>query len=313
MRIIITGDAQRPQPPQAANIAWLFHTISSQIQAVTGITPETIPTPSLLSTDDWLKTYTDPTADYWLAQQNLKDAIVIGYELPWNATAYMRELKIPFIDITTHPIRFLDDLMLGFDSNILKLDHIPQPSALTMTIQANLIKAQMGYKPRLGVPPNTALIIGQTNIDRSLICENKILSLKDFTKEIQDISKTHSKVIFKPHPANKDLNIPNVETVHDNIYSLFSNSSITTVCGISSSCLSEAPYFGLKSIFFGPNHQAGRTAVTAQDFISPGLWQGLFGQLMPTIKNPNFDIAPKPSRLRRSCNSYWGFDVIDKS
>jgi len=319
-KIYITGDLIRPNPDgsanQISNIDWLYNLISFQIEKVSHIKPERlIRTTEKTTIQDWVQTENINVPCWHLMQKefqniNHSEVLVIGFELPKNTKYQFEKKGIRYIDVIIHPIRYLADIIPAIKSfGIPKIQENFVIKDDAFYVYANILKTQMQRVSMLNIENDTALIVGQTRIDRSLFTEEgKILNLLDFKKEILKICQKHAHVVFKPHPYETDPEVfdfmveNNIEITDKNIYALLANKNISTVCGISSSVLYEAKYFNKEVQWFFPRNIDDYLPIRPDLFLSFEFWSNIFGGQT----NEEYWLLPSPHLLRKSLNSWWG-------
>ncbi|MBE6452196.1 MAG: hypothetical protein E7012_01745 [Alphaproteobacteria bacterium] len=212
---------------------------------------------------DWLKIYNqtelEPLAKE-LFHVYFSDSLVIGFELPQIFRRMFDNLGIFYIDIIHHPIRYLDDLLHGFSTNSLAIYN----KLMKYQINPDIFKLQATYlkvKSRMRninnnkIIPNSCIIFGQTNVDRSILKpDGSLARILDYKEQIIELSKKYKHIYFKPHP----LNVNNKETIeflksnisnfslldYINAYDLYCNDSVELYIALSSGSLYEAKYFG---------------------------------------------------------------------
>jgi hypothetical protein len=196
----------------------------------------------------------------------LKDIdYLIGYELSNNTKEILKHLNIKYIDIWLSPIRFYRDILLEFNSNnttikeMLKLYTLKDvklyQKAKSLTQHCNTFFEQPHIKE------NSCLIIGQLLQDKSVLKENKFLTLLDYFEAIKTLSLKYNMLYVLKHPlmSQEDfeaiekrlLEISNIQILQGfNTYHLLCLPQIKCVAGISSSVLTEAHYFEKEVLFF---------------------------------------------------------------
>lgn len=316
VKIAVAGDIERPISNQEDNVRWLYALVAAQLEALTGTPPEMLLLKRRVSYEEWLELYATPEGSCWLEELPERPDLLIGFELPERTKWWLRSKSIPFIDVIAHPWRFMDDLVLGLQMSQVALQ--PAPVSLVLAkLQANLIASQMFRKRFDGYPEGTAVIFGQTKIDRSLMRGGKMLDLPMFKDALDEVLRKHPAVLYKPHPHrapdhNDQLAYMGATVTQTNAYKLLSHPSITHAYGISSSCLYEAQVFGKTATFWGRDWADGYTPVSAQTFLSMGFWKSVVRQFRVPLMCSEFDLAPLQSRLRRAAGAYWGFDEVEK-
>lgn len=316
VKIAVAGDIERPITNQEDNVRWLYAMVAAQLEALTGSAPGMLLLGRRLSYEEWLELYAKPEGPCWLEELPELPELVVGFELPERTKWWLRSKSIPFIDVIAHPWRFMDDLVLGLQTSQVYLQVEPVGPVLAK-LQANLIAAQMFRKRFEGLPDGSAVIFGQTEIDRSLMWDGKMLDLPVFEAEIVCAVRKHPKVFYKPHPHRAPdhdglLAHLGATVTQTNAYRLLSHPSITHVYGISSSCLYEAKVFGKTATFWGRDWASGYMPVSAQTFLSMRFWKNVVSQFQAPLMCSELDLAPLQSRLRRAAGAYWGFDEVEK-
>lgn len=261
-------------------------------------------------------------------ESTFSGSMVIGYELPDIFLRTFDQLGIFYVDFTIHPVRFLDDIFFAVRSNNTKVRDALRTFAAdeyAFWAYAGIRKATMAQMEPLELEPNSCLFVGQTEVDRSLICQGELLTCANFASELDDIGVRYSKVYIKPHPYAKDKqavseyldNACEVELIDENIYRLLAEQNIAEVATLSSSVAVEAKYFGKKSRAFyrgGLNlfemdsvqHDCFRFFPIIDDYWDLGFWQALLAADMSPPGQQKRSIAPVANRLRTSLGYYWG-------
>lgn len=196
----------------------------------------------------------------------LKDIdCLIGYELSYNTKEILKHLNINYIDIWLSPIRFYKDILLEFNSNnatikeILKKYELKEKKLFKRAKELTHHCHTFFEQPH--IKENSCLIIGQLLQDKSVLKENKFLTLLDYFEDIKALSLKYNMLYVLKHPLmpqedfeaieKKLLEIPNLQILQGfNTYHLLSLPQIQCVSGISSSVLSEAHYFKKEVVFF---------------------------------------------------------------
>lgn len=331
--IYITGDVNRANddgtPSQVYNIKWLYDLISAQLHCATEIVPKLLlPGPGFkTSYESWLQHF-DLSFPSWHSEQHLTpEDLVIGFEMPRNSIHYFKLNKIPFVNVAIWPIRFLEDLVIGVEQDFYEYQNPIFKLQYPITeeycyLQAQLVKAQLRANLTSPIPQNSALIVGQTAVDRSLILDGQLLTLKMFEDRLNQLVTTHGAVYFKPHPYYRSVELLSwlrklgIETTDEHVYKLISYETVDSVISISSSVLHEAKYFGKKVEFFGNNNLfEGFVPIDGTEFLTINFWARFLAQTcftLPQIKEFNVELIRKPNRLRKLSHNWWGYDVIDQ-
>lgn len=359
-RIVFTGDILRPffinnqwDSATVKNIRWLEHLLSWQLTKATGL-PQTsvawkingFDAPAIyrafqlpMNYDSWASIfYLDKMPDDIEAQliAPFKGSLVIGVELPDILQLALTRHNIPFIDIISHPVRFMEDLLFGFRTNEPRIHAHLSNHQIDLEDycipRANLLQAKVAWMPAMKIPPGTALITGQVATDKALICRHRkrFVNLGDYIDQLAEVCRNHPLVLFKPHPY-QDINCPSrraltslgvVHEVKQNFYYLIAQDGLTDVYAINSGTVSEAHYFGRTGHAFGESlyqfgimpptsNAAGDAVPVGLAFLEPAFWANLLTPVMNVKQNlPNGPLA-RPSLLRRSLNADWDYSFID--
>jgi hypothetical protein len=260
---------------------------------------------------------------------------VIGVELPDVLHGVLSRRGIPLLDLVSHPIRFMDDILLGFRTNDAEVHAalLRHRYDLDRAVPfANLHRAKAAWMPPLDLPGGAALITGQVATDKAVICRRtgRHLSLRDFIDRIFGICEEHPAVLFKPHPyQGPDCpsrrvieSFKSIRLVTENFYYLMGQEPITDVYAISSGTVAEAPYFGKRGhafaeplYLFGDRPPAdggvGECVPLLDDLLSPAFWAEALRPLAATRDGTPEGPPARPSRLRRSLNADWDYAFMD--
>lgn len=362
-RIVITGDLLRPFPVEDGwegatwkNIRWL-HALLRPLLPDNAPAPTTLAwdalmpadagmffdTPALygvlgepLTLQSWAtlaQRQTAPDALVEALREPLKDALVIGYELPPVLLDAMRQLQLPVIDLILHPLRFLPDLVFAMRTNVPAFHDVVQRHALApseVARQVALIQAKAAWmSPPEPMPPGTALLLGQVASDRAMVqADGRFARLEDHLSELHRLCVEHPLVLYKPHPyAAHDpaaqavlQQLPCIVRTSANLYHLLAQPELDTVVALNSSGLVEARAFGRRARQLVPflydfdSSQApadghlGSPVALSPAWGEPGFWRAMLAgdahAPIPTVWVPN--------RLRRSMNADWGYQFMEQ-
>ena len=202
----------------------------------------------------WLKVSTEEPneAALKIIEKIFKDSLVICREPAFILKKAFNILNIPYVELAIHPVRYLDDIIMGATSNIpeiyekLKRYEINKENfyffADLMRCEARF---QVDFKSELYSDKRIAVFFAQTPIDRSLLDHEhkKIVSFFDYKKDFENIVRTYDIVYYKSHPEyrNEEVidylkNFSNV-VLKDNIintYYLLSMPAVKLCAAISS-------------------------------------------------------------------------------
>lgn len=358
-RIVFTVDILRPfaissgwESATWKNVRWLKHLIGWQVDKATQL-PQTFVswekngfnTASIYQAlnlpihyDTWAAIFYEENIPAHVEEAltaPFKNACVIGCEIPDIMQMAFTRQQIPYIDIVSHPVRFLDDLLFAFRTNDMRIHKHLLKHQMTVDDyckpKANLIRAKAAWMPAFNFPEGTALITGQVATDKALICRDKkrFVSFNDYLEKIFQICATHPLVLFKPHPYQNSQcpsrriieAISSVKFIHHNFYHLVSQDSITDVYAINSGTVMEATYFGSKGhrlgnalyTFTDQNEQSlGKCVPVDHAFLSPAFWADILQDCVPVQTQLPKGPEARASLLRRSLNADWDYGYIDE-
>ncbi len=276
----------------------------------------------------------DNAIEYY--KKYIENSLVIYHEAPSIVKKIHNTLNIPYIDLNVHPVRFLDDNFWGILTNRKEIfDRVKkhQIDERSFYIYANLIKAQTKSWYDSKISPNSLLFTGQTNIDKSLYSNGKAMSIFDYEDKIKEFGQKYSKVYYKAHPYNDDLeNIYQflrqfdfVEIIDENFYKLCSDDNIAAVASITSGTLYEAKYFGKESIFLGKpyiyfnydkncDYDEKTTLSVYHEFLTPQFWVDILQDVVEVKGNTRGLVLPhRNNEVRTAFGDYWGQTELDPS
>ncbi|MFN4057753.1 MAG: hypothetical protein ACK4HW_06170 [Roseinatronobacter sp.] len=359
-RIVFTGDILRPspfywRPTQHHNVRWLRNILSHQLRAATGL-PDiavswghgTLRDGGLGEMDvralyaafrfppnikSWATIYgledLPPRVEAILAHL-YADALVIGFELPPYLETFLTRRGIPYVSFTIHPVRFLDDLLLGLRSNVKAIQDRLFAQAISepfIHMMAGIQKASAARYFPVDVKPGAALMVMQTPHDQSQLRDGVFLTPADFLDQIADLAAAHSEFLIKEHPIAPNpatpilqARIPNARMVTGNIYGFMAIPEIKTITTLSSSVRVESEYFGVQSRAFLRDAVIVRRAKSDAEngfigiedaFLNSDFWRDLLDGLLPVSAPDGMRVPPKNNRLRISLRAFWNFNEID--
>lgn len=254
----------------------------------------------------------------------IEESLVVYIEMSETQKKLHNMLRIPYIDISVHPVRFMSDhyfLMSTNDSNLFNRLKEHELDERQFYIGARLLKVQIDQKP-CRVENNSVLLIGQTSLDRSLMKKNKLYSLNDYIKDIEKLSASAAVVYFKPHPYVKDdtlysalRDIPNLRFISSNTYEMLASEGITKVFGISSSVLYEAKYFEKESLFFNKKFEMFNNEFSENNYVSIGydIFQPRFWEYVVygTKNSKEINLSLDSNWIRASLDDFWSYTEFD--
>ncbi|SEA65257.1 hypothetical protein [Rubrimonas cliftonensis] len=361
-RIVFTGDFLRPspyrwRPTQHYNIRWLRQLLGAPLGLATRLPIETVvwgrgsvasegvdgAAAALIydafglprSSDGWARLSTAaavPDLVETFIHGLFRDALVIGFETPPMLEGCLRRAGVPHIDVINHPVRFLDDIFLGFRSDLAPVRaalarHAVREDRLRLMAGVQAAAAQRLFEKAL--EPRSLLFLMQVADDRSQIRDGAFVGATDYLEEIAALARGFSRVYVKEHPLQPRsphsrailARCPNAETAVENFYSLVATDQIAAVASLSSSATLEAGYFGKAAHYLlgAPYALApdGRAPAPHEHvgvfdaFLTPDFWREALDGTVPVTATDGLRPPFKPNRLRASLRSFWGFNQID--
>ncbi len=250
--------------------------------------------------------------------------------MPPYLRSALTALGVPFVDVWVHPIRFLDDLLLGVRSSDPASDaairgHAVSEDEVWMT--AGLRRATVTTSPYSVLDPDTTLFLAQARMDKSQVFDGRFVDAGAFDDDLRRLAAEPGPWLLKPPPYDPDHPltarvrelVPRARTVTDNVYHLFAQDEVTRVVSLNSSAAIEARYFGKRvTLLIPPVIEVGYRGGTGSPYwsldhrlLDPDFWRQALAPLVPTTPPDGFRHAPKPNRLRIALHSFWGFQQID--
>ena len=291
----------------------------------------------LTGVESWLSIYDlkeipECAVEYY--KNYIENSLVIYHEAPNIVKNIHNKLGIPYVSVNVHPVRFLDDNFWGILTNkkeIFNRMKKYQIDERSFYIYANLIKAQVKSWYDFEIKPNSLLFTGQTNVDQSLYLNGTVMKIFDFEDKLKEFGEKYSKVYYKPHPFNNDLEkiyeflkqFPFVEIINENFYKLCSADKIVAVASLTSGTLYEAKYFGKESIPLGKpyvnldydtncKYSENTTLSIYNHFLTPQFWADVLQDVVKTNKKIKPLILPhRSNEVRAAFGDYWGYAGLD--
>jgi hypothetical protein len=360
-RIIFTGDFLRPadigvvsnhgqpdfRPSQTENITWFHRMFRRKLADATGLPVEVkmwgsgIDTPALYGLLDirndvtgWVEAFSAsdfPEELIYLFEDIFEGSLVIAFELADCVKRILTFLGIPFVDLNIHPVRFLPDVFFAVHTNnrsVFEAMKAYHTASLVFYDWADLLSANATKLPRPGLPPDARLLVGQTNVDRSLIVDGRLRNFASYSPELRMLVGGKSPVYFKPHPYNPtafgllECGLPfgTLRWTSANVYALMAAEELDHVIGISSSVLAEARFFGKKSTALAklpvdfPDE--ARLAEPGQHFsiydacFDADFWRDILSSVVPTTRRTGVTFRRPPNTLRVSLRNFWGYNEV---
>ncbi|WP_269586052.1 hypothetical protein [Roseibium sp. Sym1] len=329
--------------PQSINIDWLHVLFSGFLESLLGVQSEKFSGEEInsrinrlfffetlgrpVSSQAWASFYEstlEPEFQSRLADY-FKDSFVVGFELPPYLINLFNQENVTFVDLSIHPVRYLNDYVFGIRSNEQGLQQRAMKARVPDDVFfdfARLCAARSARVFRNDRPSaGSALFLGQIEVDASLICNGGVYGLEELEASLIDLRRSYSKVYYKFHPHRKDRTsvedviskIGGCELIDANVYDLLSCRELSLVTGFSSSAIHEARYFGrsaerilpTRDLFDlrGEQQDPVAYAPAPRDILQFEYWEYLvsgkadFSQTLPTIAD---------DALKYSLNQKWG-------
>ncbi len=253
-------------------------------------------------------------------------AIVIGYELSRAQLRAIDAAGKTFINLRTHPIRFLSDYVFGASTNSAAIHErlialAPERSRIDVSVSHHKARAARRYQRRLNAAEGI-VFFAQIASDASRIMDGEMLDDGYVITSLQEyVSKEAPKnIYYKQHPHEKiperllnGLKAIKAKETTTPTYDLLSVPGLR-VCALSSSVCHEAEYFGAKATKFydapdvtasvGSVADVGSYIMLPANIYDPTVWKYLLGQgdlparIYPTTATP-FSTASGISWERR--------------
>ena len=336
-RVVVTGDFLRPSLEgylsQENNIRWLFAILEPQLRAVIdprsedesavrcffgdlGLAHSVYTSLDMPFTESsWATVYNNALP--LMAKEIIKNLIgedkatlIVGFEMPPSVLDYLTNTRIPYINTRISPYRYLDDLLLGFSSNVPEISRrlldfdTPKPSLYL----AASIEKQNRRSAVLSITQGALVFFGQTPRDTSLIQSNTFISFKDYKESIISAANSVKARYYKPHPLLRDENAISFfqdlgfELVDDNAYDLLSSNALDVVMGLNSSVLYEAVYFKKKVFRLHPPDPYANCVHVYDSFLNLAFWTKVLGKDVPA---GNSRLTGRPNLMRESLGAWW--------
>lgn len=311
-KIIFISDHYRSR--QERNIKILFGLLSP-IFMESGISVEMLPdVVQYLDTERWRRGL-DGIGVSALSDYCLDDAAVIGFEINPLDITYLNDHDTPWINIETHPIRFLEDLHFSVTASFSFDFDVISCGEKQIQLAANIQKLEYLERSK-DLEDNILVILGQTPADKSIYFDGKFKSLLDYTDKLDALCNEHKNVLYRPHPIETDARV-DAEIIKRynasikngmNFYELVSAKQVKTVCAISSSSLHEAKYFHKQSIFLEERIKIFSKPISLKSLLECNtLWfDGLLSIDSREFKKEKFEPA---ANLCRDFYGYWSYET----
>lgn len=253
--------------------------------------------------------------------------LVICFEINNLMKKSFEKIGIKYVDILIHPVRFLDDVMFSFYSNDDDIHEYISKFTIPESLfyrEAGLIKASRVDK-KVKAPPKASIIFfGQTDDDKVLIQNKKLVNFSDYNAKITSLLHDSEHIGFKPHPyASSDFGIleichpfRKIHMVKDNFYHLVCSNFVDKIISVTSSVSIEAKYFNKEAIHLGEypwkfrtDSEKSREAYIPirHEYFFEAFWQGVI------LRNPGSSLKEgfySPNKIRIALGNFWGFNEI---
>lgn len=266
-----------------------------------------------------------------------KDSLVVVHELEQTLVDILEHYSIPYIDINTDPVRFLDDQLFAFRTNIKAIcDEIIKFRIDEELFYMYANYQSLTYKSNFVEDTNQKIVLflGQTDCDKTLIdpAGGEIYSILDHKEEFENALKGFDNIYYKRHPmARNDEEVVNyiksigdIEITDENFYKLMSRDDIKKVVSISSGTCIEAKYFGKESkvllrdsinLNYGSDFDKEKYISIYQDFFSLNFWSKILSPIVETktfSEKVNFYGQKNKLRNSRGAKCYWGYEDFEQ-
>lgn len=249
-------------------------------------------------------------------------------------------LQIPYIKLMNHPIRYMDDIFFGITSNVPSIHNKIlkyKTDEFFYRQHASILKAEAAvneFTKKLRIKENSCIFFAQTNVDCSLMKDDKILNFFDFKDEFLKDIEPYEHTYFKLHPYAKNQEVIDFIKTLDNVtilygneinfYDLISSDNIKKCFAISSGSLYEARYFGKEVKYYHKqpfmfvtdypdgNYPIADTFVPIyKTFWQPGFWADILSDFFEPKKDIPVVTENYSNKLRRILKMTWGYNDVD--
>ena len=265
-----------------------------------------------------------------------EDTIIIGFELYETMANLLSSFGCKIIDFAIHSYKLFDDMCFAIYTNDLSIYNqllkyqIPRNKFFYYANYWKIFMENNGMIKDDDLEDNSALFIGQTLIDKSVVSNGKFLNVTDYDEKLKELNKKYSKIYYLPHPAlgNKRkfiydyvLKSPYIELLENrSTYGLLASDKIKKVVGISTSVLYEAQYFNkeveylLHPLFnIDALFEEHSYVSILDDYFSPKFWADILAPVCDVnqyAQDLNY-FKPSHNKIRNIRNLYWGYAQLD--
>ena len=314
--VYFVGDSYRGD--QATNIQRLFEIVGHVVNAHGAKAELRIShTNRLTGFENWLPGWVrslrreEPSV---LSDLDPAASAVVAFELSGVDRLQLDAAGIPWVNFEIHPVRFLEDLYLSVEASFpVDLSRVEIPDDYIF-LRAEVLRAK--YRPEAQAESeNRLLIVGQAPNDKSIYFDGEFKQLPDYFAGLDPIVAGFDGTDYRPHPYLTDADVDaSIRTRYGagacdepNIYKVFTSGRYRAVCGISSSVLCEAPFFGLQSRALEPRaRRFGHPVSYAKLIRDCHLW--LNGLLGVSVTPRAYDaLPPVPENHLRQVYCSWAY------
>lgn len=236
-----------------------------------------------------------------------------------------------WIDVVVHPVRFMDDIFFGIRSNHPEVDmEISKYSMAERHVyrSARAVWAFFEQKQPYQRDVDYILFAAQSQVDRSLIEDGRILDSDELSKRITSALSGRGMVFYKDHPLSKrhDIyfklqdNIQEIQRTSANIYSILADPNLSGIVTLSSSTGIEAKYFGKEAEFLiGPGTPVLFEGAECRDighwsiynaFMVPDFWRSILDPVINVSEKDGDQPVYRQNFLRQNLRQFWGYRTI---
>ena len=352
--VTVLGDVLRPNAEGVpggvdGQIAWLHLALRYQVQAACGLAPKLLSPTECPTLHGLIAAERSPAnaAGYWAArhaaplpnspirdllEERLAGQFCIGYELPPYLTLLLDGLRVPYLDLRIHPVRFLDDLLFAAhpsDSRMAApLAEWAMPRSLAWN-GAGLHQAAARLQPTAQIHPGTLLVIGQRPSDATQVAGGDFFSATTVRDKLKRLCPAEVPVLLKDHPSRERHSLvtemravrPDARFTNEGIYRLLADPGIGHVLTVNSSVAYEAAFFDktVTTLLPPPVRLAWRGDATRRKahvtigdaFLNTDFWRGVLTPFTEVTAKDGFRLPPQRNRLRTALGEFWGFRDAD--
>jgi hypothetical protein len=314
-RVLFMGDSYRGDQEQ--NIKRLFDLFAPVVMSCGGLPELCVSALNRRSgpeawMSDWIESLKGECSSV-LNGSDLDRVAIIAFELSWVDRQYLDAAGVPWVNFEIHPVRFLDDLYFNVETSFAAdFSSLEVPDDY-IHVRADVLRARYGFLDE--VCSKRLLIVGQTPIDKSIYFDGVFKSLPDYFDSLDSIVQSFDAVDYRPHPYLTDTEVDTLirdrysagQCADWDFYRLLASCRYGAVCGISSSTLREAAYFGLESIVLEKRAKTfGRPVSYACLLRDSHLW--LSGLLETAIDSRKYEsLPPVPENYLRQVYCSWAY------